>query len=55
VQGPPGESLQPEAIGALVVFGYPEAHEHDAEQAIRAGLELCAAVRTLRPDADAPL
>src|SRR5262249_14642391 len=38
---------------ALVTFGYPEAHEHDAEQAIRAGLELCAAVRTLRPDADA--
>src|SRR6516162_1100531 len=40
---------------ALVLFGYPEAHEHDAEQAIRAGLELCAAVRTLRPDADAPV
>jgi len=38
---------------ALVTFGYPEAHEHDAEQAIRAGLELCAAVRTLRPDVDA--
>jgi DNA-binding winged helix-turn-helix (wHTH) protein/predicted ATPase len=27
----------------LVLFGYPEAHEHDAEEAIRAGLELCAA------------
>jgi class 3 adenylate cyclase len=40
---------------ALVLFGYPEALEHDAEQAIRAGLELCAAVRTLRPDADAPV
>jgi DNA-binding winged helix-turn-helix (wHTH) protein len=39
----------------LVLFGYPAAHEHDAEQAIRAGLELCAAVRTLRPDADAPM
>jgi len=26
----------------LVLFGYPEAHEHDAERAIRAGLELCA-------------
>src|SRR6516162_5801157 len=36
---------------ALILFGYPEAHEHDAEQAIRAGLELCAAVRMLRPDA----
>jgi class 3 adenylate cyclase/tetratricopeptide (TPR) repeat protein len=40
---------------ALVLFGYPEAHEHDAEQAVRAGLELCAAVRTLRPDGDAPV
>ncbi len=39
----------------LVLFGYPVAHEHDAEQAIRAGLELCAAVRTLRPDTDAPM
>ena len=27
----------------LVLFGYPAAHEHDAEQAVRAGLELCAA------------
>jgi class 3 adenylate cyclase len=40
---------------ALVLFGYPEAHEHDAEQAIRAGLELCAAVRTMQPDADVPV
>jgi class 3 adenylate cyclase len=39
----------------LALFGYPAAHEHDAEQAIRAGLELCAAVRTLRPDANAPM
>jgi class 3 adenylate cyclase/predicted ATPase len=29
---------------ALVLFGYPVAREHDAEQAIRAGLALCAAV-----------
>jgi class 3 adenylate cyclase len=39
----------------LVLFGYPEAHEYDAEQAIRAGLELCAAVGTLRPDVNAPM
>ena len=39
----------------LVLFGYPAAHEHDAERAIHAGLELCAAVRTLRPDADSPM
>jgi class 3 adenylate cyclase len=29
---------------ALVHFGYPAAHEDDAEQAVRCGLELCAAV-----------
>jgi DNA-binding winged helix-turn-helix (wHTH) protein len=39
----------------LALFGYPEAHEHDAEQAVRAGLELCAAVRVLRPDAEPPM
>jgi TolB-like protein/class 3 adenylate cyclase len=32
---------------ALILFGYPGAHEHDAERAIRAGLELCALVRSL--------
>lgn len=39
----------------LVLFGYPEAHEHDVEQAIRTGLELCAVVRTLRPVAGVPM
>ena len=39
----------------LVLFGYPAAHEHDGEQAVRAGLELCAAVRALRPNADPPM
>ena len=39
----------------LVLFGYPAAHEHDAERAIHAGLELCGAVRTLSPDADVPM
>jgi len=39
----------------LVLFGYPAAHEHDAEQAVRAGLELCAAVRTLRLGVDVPM
>src|SRR5271169_6644990 len=33
--------------GVLVYFGYPEAHEQDAEQAVRAGLELIAAVAAL--------
>jgi predicted ATPase/DNA-binding winged helix-turn-helix (wHTH) protein len=39
---------------ALILFGYPAAHEHDAEQAVRAGLELYAAVRTLKRVAGAP-
>src|SRR6516162_10166841 len=30
--------------GILVYFGYPRAHEDDAERAVRAGLELVAAV-----------
>jgi len=34
---------------ALVHFGYPAAHEDDAVQAVRAGIELCAAVKSLEP------
>src|SRR3974390_2489038 len=37
--------------GVLVYFGYPEAHEDDAERAVRAGLELIAAVTALRTPA----
>jgi class 3 adenylate cyclase len=33
--------------GVLVYFGYPEAHEDDAERAVRAGLELIAALAGL--------
>jgi class 3 adenylate cyclase len=33
--------------GVLVYFGYPQAHEDDAERAVRAGLELVAAVGQL--------
>jgi DNA-binding winged helix-turn-helix (wHTH) protein len=40
---------------ALVLFGYPRAQEHDAEQAVRAGLALCATVGTARPGAGAQL
>jgi DNA-binding winged helix-turn-helix (wHTH) protein len=38
---------------ALVLFGYPEADEDDAERAVRAGRELCTAIRTIgsRPQA----
>jgi class 3 adenylate cyclase len=34
--------------GVLIYFGYPQAHEHDAERAVRAGLELVAAVGALK-------
>ena len=34
--------------GALLYFGYPEAHEDDAERAVQAGLELIAAVSALK-------
>ena len=34
--------------GVLVYFGYPQAHEDDAEQAVRAGLEMIAAVTALK-------
>ena len=33
--------------GALVYFGYPRAHEGDAERAVRAGLEIAVAVERL--------
>jgi class 3 adenylate cyclase/predicted ATPase len=38
--------------GVLAYFGYPLAHEDDAERAVRAGLELVAAVAKLDPAAD---
>jgi predicted ATPase/class 3 adenylate cyclase len=34
--------------GVLVYFGYPQAHEDEAERAVRAGLELVAAVNALK-------
>jgi class 3 adenylate cyclase len=37
--------------GVLAYFGYPEAHEDDAERAVRAGLELIAAVTALKTPA----
>jgi class 3 adenylate cyclase len=37
--------------GVLVYFGYPQAHEDDAERAVRAGLELVAAVGDLKTHA----
>jgi class 3 adenylate cyclase len=37
--------------GVLVYFGYPEAHEDDPERAVRAGLELVAAMDGLKTHA----
>ena len=41
--------------GVLAYFGYPQAHEHDAERAVRAGLALVEAVPKLTTAASAPL
>jgi class 3 adenylate cyclase/predicted ATPase len=37
--------------GVLLYFGYPQAHEDDAERAVRAGLELVAAIGGLKTHA----
>jgi class 3 adenylate cyclase len=37
--------------GVLVYFGYPQAHEDDAERAVRAGLQLAAVVGNLKTHA----
>jgi class 3 adenylate cyclase len=37
--------------GVLIYFGYPQAHEDDAERAVRAALELVAAVGALKTHA----
>jgi predicted ATPase len=41
--------------GVLAYFGYPQAHEHDAERAVRAGLNLVEAVPKLSTAAGSPL
>lgn len=38
--------------GILVYFGYPRAHEDDAERAVRAGLDIVAAIGQLKTGAD---
>jgi class 3 adenylate cyclase len=35
--------------GVLAYFGYPQAHEDDAERAVRAALEFIEAIGKLRP------
>ncbi len=41
--------------GVLAYFGYPQAHEHDAERAVRAGLAIVEAAPKLETVAGAPL
>jgi class 3 adenylate cyclase/predicted ATPase len=41
--------------GVLGFFGYPQAHEHDAERAVRAGLAIVEAAPTLQTAAGEPL
>src|SRR6516164_4663332 len=41
--------------GVLAYFGYPHAHEHDAERAVRAGLELVKEAPKLKSAASVPL
>lgn len=41
--------------GLLVYFGYPQAHEDDAERAVRAGLDLIGALGTLNVPGDVQL
>jgi class 3 adenylate cyclase/predicted ATPase len=41
--------------GVLAYFGYPQAHEHDAERAVGAGLALTEAVPKLATNAGSPL
>ena len=38
--------------GILAYFGYPHAHENEAERAVLAGLEIVDTVRTLRPQSE---
>src|SRR6516164_2334629 len=46
-----GFVAQYQGDGVLVYFGYPEAHEDDAERAVRAGLEVIAALSTIKTSA----
>src|SRR5262249_54755307 len=41
--------------GVLAYFGYPAAHEDDAERAVRAGLAILDVVATLKPAPDVTL
>jgi hypothetical protein len=42
----------PSTWGVLAYFGYPQAHEHDADRAVRAGLVLVEAIPKLETVTD---
>lgn len=44
-----GYVAQPLGDGLMIYFGYPRAHEDDAERAVRAGLGILAAIAELNP------
>lgn len=50
-----GHVVHEKGDGALSAFGFPVAHENDAERAVRAGLALVRAVRGLGADCGEPL
>jgi class 3 adenylate cyclase len=55
--GGPARRLRGQVYGrrVLIYFGYPQAHEDDAERAVRAGLDLVEAVPKLATHAGSPL
>jgi class 3 adenylate cyclase/DNA-binding SARP family transcriptional activator len=50
-----GFVAQYQSDGAVVYFGYPEAHEYEAEHAVRAGLAILADVGSLKISSGIPL
>ena len=50
-----GFVAQYQSDGAVIYFGYPQAHEHEAEQAVRAGLAILAVVASLKLSSGIPL
>ena len=55
IEGYAGHIAQYLDDGLLVYFGYPTAHEDDAIRAVRAGLEIVAALQDLNPQLSQPL
>ncbi|MBI3800846.1 MAG: adenylate/guanylate cyclase domain-containing protein [Deltaproteobacteria bacterium] len=55
IQGYEGHIAQHLGDVLLVYFGYPTAHEDDAQRAVRTSLEMIAALRHLNPSLPHPL